>query len=285
MTEPCDLSAVEALSEIKSSALSPVELFRSCIDRIEMVNPVLNAIVASDLEAGLKCAQEVTGKIQRGDDVGLLGGLPTGIKDLEATAGLRTTWGSKLHENDIPEEDDFIVSRIRSHDANIFCKTNTPEFGAGGNTVNLVYGATGNPFDASLTCAGSSGGTAVALATGMLPAATGSDYGGSLRTPASFCGITGFRPSPGVVPGVDSTVALSPFAVLGPMGRTVADTHLLLKAQAAFDRRDPYSKSQPQIPDTLEPVDLSTIRAGKGAGIDSLSDKSGVCSAVGYLSG
>ena len=261
MTEPCDLSAVDALTEIQSGALSPVELFQSCVIRIETVNPVLNAIVASDLEAGLTCAQQVTDKISRGEEIGLLGGLPTGIKDLEGTAGLRTTWGSKLHENEVPEEDDFVVANIRSHDANIFCKTNTPEFGAGGNTVNLVYGATGNPFDASLTCAGSSGGTAVALATGMLPVATGSDYGGSLRTPASFCGITGFRPSPGVVPAVQSTVALSPFAVIGPMGRTVADTHLLLKAQSIFDRRDPYSSSQLQIPDELESIDLSTIRA------------------------
>lgn len=260
MTEPCDLSAVEALSEIKSSALSPVELFESCIDRIESINPVLNAIVASDLEAGHSHAQEITRKIQRGEEVGLLGGLPTGIKDLEATAGLRTTWGSKLLENEVPEVDDFMVSAIRAHDANIFCKTNTPEFGAGGNTVNLVYGATGNPFDASLTCAGSSGGTAVALATGMLPIATGSDYGGSLRTPASFCGITGFRPSPGVVPSVQSNVALSPFAVLGPMGRSVADTHLLLRAQAVHDRRDPYSNSELQIPETLESVDLSALR-------------------------
>lgn len=260
MTEPCDLSAVDALACINSKALSPLELLQSCIDRIESINPVLNAVVASDYEAGLACARELTEKIHRGEEIGLLGGLPVGIKDLEATANLTTTWGSKLFEHDIPEEDDFIVSNIRKHGGNIFCKTNTPEFGAGGNTVNLVYGATGNPFDVSKTCAGSSGGTAVALATGMVPLATGSDYGGSLRTPASFCGITGFRPSPGVVPSVKNIVALSPFPVLGPMGRSVADAHLLFRSQATFDRRDPYSVNLQQIPDVIEPIALDSLR-------------------------
>lgn len=260
MSEPCDLSAVDALASINSKELSPLELLQSCIQRIERVNPALNAVVASDNEAGLAHARKLTEKIQRGDDVGLLGGLPVGIKDLEATANLRTTWGSRLFEHEIPEEDDFIVANIRKHGGNIFCKTNTPEFGAGANTVNLVYGATGNPFDVAKTCAGSSGGTAVALATGMVPLATGSDYGGSLRTPASFCGITGFRPSPGVVPSVKNIVALSPFPVLGPMGRTVADTHLLFKSQATFDRRDPYSINTQQIPDAIEPIELSKLR-------------------------
>lgn len=260
MTEPCDLSAVDALANIKLKELSPLELLQSCISRIESVNPALNAVVASDNETGLLRARELTEKIHKGEDVGLLGGLPVGIKDLEATANLRTTWGSKIHENEIPEEDDFIVSKIRKHGGNIFCKTNTPEFGAGGNTVNLVYGATGNPFDVSKTCAGSSGGTAVALATGMLPLATGSDYGGSLRTPAAFCGITGFRPSPGVVPGVKSLVSLSPFPVLGPMGRSVADAHLLFRSQATFDRRDPFSINAQQIPDAIEPIALDELR-------------------------
>lgn len=260
MTEPCELSAVNALASIRSGELSPLELYQSCMKRIELVNPTLNAIVAIDPDAGLACAQATIKRINDGSTSGILQGLPVGIKDLEATKGLRTTWGSKVFEHEVPQEDDFIVANIRRHGGNIFCKTNTPEFGAGGNTVNRVYGATSNPFNVTKTCAGSSGGTAVALATGMLPLATGSDYGGSLRTPASFCGIVGFRPSPGVVPGTGSLIALSPFAVLGPMGRSVADAHLLLKSQACFDRRDPFSTSSQQIPDELPQQDLSELR-------------------------
>ncbi len=260
MTEPCDLSAVNALASIRCGDLSPLELYQSCVDRIESVNPALNAIVAIDPDAGHAFAKAATKKLYEGSELGILQGLPVGIKDLEATKNLRTTWGSKVFEHEIPQEDDSIVANIRRHDGNIFCKTNTPEFGAGGNTVNRVYGATCNPFDATKTCAGSSGGTAVALATGMLPLATGSDYGGSLRTPASFCGIVGFRPSPGVVPGTGSVIALSPFAVLGPMGRSVADAHLLLKSQACFDIRDPFSANIQQIPDDLPQQDLSKLR-------------------------
>ena len=145
--------------------------------------------------------------------------------------------------------------------ANIFCKTNVPEFGAGANTVNKVYGATGNPFNPQKTCGGSSGGSAVALATGMVPLATGSDYGGSLRTPASFCGVVGFRPSPGVVPYAHNGVGLNPFVVLGPMGRSVADAHLLLRAQSHADKRDPYGRFLSTVPDELPVVDLSSIKA------------------------
>jgi len=261
MTEPFKLRAVDALIEMKAGSLSPLELFESCLQRIESINPVVNAIVAIDIEAGRKQATEMEKKYLKGEDTGLLGGLPVGIKDLDATAGIATTWGSLLHKDHVPDSDDPMVARVREHGANIYCKTNTPEFGAGGNTKNRVYGTTCNPFDKNKTCAGSSGGTAVALATDMLPSATGSDYGGSLRTPAAFCGITGFRPSPGVVSYPNSAVALGPFSVLGPMGRNVADTHLLLRAQAAHDRRDPYSNTELKIPDVLEPIDLHSIRA------------------------
>ena len=261
MTEPFKLSAVEALAEMKAGNLSPVELFDSCQQRIDAVNPAVNAIVAIDVEAGRAQAKEAEKKYLNGEDAGLLGGLPVGVKDLDATAGLKTTWGSLLFKDHVPVADDPMVARVRDSGANIYCKTNTPEFGAGGNTKNRVYGTTCNPFDKEKTCAGSSGGTAVALATDMLPSATGSDYGGSLRTPAAFCGITGFRPSPGVVSYPNSNVALGPFGVLGPMGRNVADTHLLLRAQAAPDRRDPFSPAANVIPDVLETVDLQSIRA------------------------
>lgn len=261
MGESCDLGAVEALDLISKKKLSPVELLGSCIERIDTINDTVNAVVAMDREAALAHAKIVEKKIARDEDTGLLGGLPTGIKDLEATAGLRTTWGSLIYKDHVPDADDDMVASIRANGGNIFCKTNTPEFGAGANTVNRVYGATGNPFNPEKTCAGSSGGTAVALATGMMPVATGSDYGGSLRTPASFCGITGFRPSPGVVPSTSGGVALSPFPVLGPMGRNVADTHLLLRAQICNDRRDPFNGVADPIPDVLDNVELSSIKA------------------------
>ena len=150
---------------------------------------------------------------------------------MQATAGLRTTNGSLLFKDHIPIEDEESVANVRKADSVILAKTNTPEFGAGGNTTNLVYGPTGNPFDSAKTCGGSSGGSAVALALGQVPLTTGTDYGGSLRTPAAFCGVVGFRPSPGVVPSIDRALSPNPFRVTGPMGRTVADAHLLLRAQ------------------------------------------------------
>ncbi len=259
-SELCDLGAVEALASLQSRDISAVELFDSCAKRIEAVNPAVNAVVAFDLDMGREHALLIDGKIAKGNQ-GLLGGLPVAIKDLEATKGLKTAYGSLEFEDHTPQISDPIVESLGEQDGNIFCKTNVPEFGAGGNTVNKVYGATGNPFNTQKTCGGSSGGAAVALATGMVPLATGSDYGGSLRTPAGFCGITGFRPSPGVAAYAHNGVGLNPFVVLGPMGRTVADVHLLLRAQSNFDRRDPFSKTQSLIPDTLSPVDLSDVTA------------------------
>jgi Asp-tRNA(Asn)/Glu-tRNA(Gln) amidotransferase A subunit family amidase len=151
----------------------------------------------------------------------------------------------------------------------VLAKTNTPEFGAGANTTNRVYGATGNPFDPSKTCAGSSGGSAVAVALGQVPLATGSDYGGSLRTPAAFCGVAGFRPSPGLVPSVDRAASLSPFSVMGPMGRSVADAHLLLRAQLGLDKRDPFSSRDVEsIPATLTGADLGKLLVAVSPDLD-----------------
>lgn len=261
MTEACDLSAAEARRLIGCKKLSPVELLESCLRRIAATNPALNAIVAMDEGRARREAEAAESAVMRGDDLGLLHGLPLGIKDLQATEGLRTTWGSLIYKDHVPERDEPTVANLRSHGAIILAKTNTPEFGAGANTTNRVYGATGNPFDPEKTCAGSSGGSAVALATGQVPLATGSDYGGSLRTPAAFCGIAGFRPSPGVVPGPDRVVGLNPFSVNGPMGRTVEDLHLLLKAQIDLDKRDPFSSDDAlRIPDRLSPVDLGSLR-------------------------
>ena len=261
MTEPCDLSATLARRLIGRKQLSPVELMTSCINRIGSVNGRINAVVAMDADRAMAQARQAEQSVMAGEPLGVLAGLPIGIKDLDSTAGLRTTQGSLLFKDFIPEIDDPMVANVRRAGAIVLGKTNTPEFGAGANTVNLVYGATGNPFSTDLSAAGSSGGSAAALATGMMPLATGSDMGGSLRTPASFCGVVGFRPSPGRVPDTASTVALSPFAVLGPMARTVDDAHLLLMAQLDVDRRDAYSTNEAHaIPCQLQGADLSRVR-------------------------
>ena len=259
-TQPCDLSATEARNMIGRKQLSPVELTKSCMDRIEATNGAVNAIVAIDPEAALDAARNAEQAVMYGEPLGILHGLPIGVKDLQATAGLRTTYGSRLYEDHIPEADETTVANLRDEGAIILAKTNTPEFGAGANTKNLVYGATGNPFDPEKTCGGSSGGSAVALAVGQVPIATGSDYGGSLRTPAAYSGIVGFRPSPGVVPGPDRAACLAPFSVNGPMARNVRDAHLLLKAQIDLDKRDPFSADDAlRIPEQLNGADLSAL--------------------------
>lgn len=261
MTEPCDLSAIEARRAIGRRELSPVELLESCLSRIEATNGAVNAMVAMDVDAARKRAAEIEQAVGRGEEVGPLAGLPIGVKDLHATAGLRTTHGSLLFKDHVPSKDELSVAHVRKAGGVILGKTNTPEFGAGANTANRVYGATGNPFDPSKTPAGSSGGSAAALALGQVPLATGSDYGGSLRTPAAFCGVSGFRPSPGLVPGVERAASLSPFGVTGPMGRSIADAHLLLRTQAGLDKRDPFSSRDAQhLPADLAGADLGKLR-------------------------
>ena len=239
MTEPCDLAAVELRRLIGARKLSPVELLASCRKRIAAVNPALSAVVTVDERADA-IARTAEQAVMQGESLGLLHGLPLGIKDLNETKGLRTTHGSLIYQDHVPAADDMVVARLRAAGGMIVAKTNTPEFGAGANTTNKVFGATGNPFDPSKTCAGSSGGSAVALATSMLPLCNGSDLGGSLRTPASFCGVVGLRPTPGRVPA-DRTTHYGHLSVEGPMGRTVADVALLLAAQVAADQRDPIA--------------------------------------------
>ena len=261
MTEFCDLEAVELRRLIGTKEISPVEVIASCEARIEAVNPAFNAVVALDLERARAEAKSAEKAVLDGEDLGPLHGLPIGIKDLTATAGLRTTFGSRIYEDNVPTADEQIVTDIRDAGGIVLGKTNTPEFGAGANTRNAVYGATGNPFNPELTCGGSSGGTAVALATGMMPLATGSDFGGSLRTPAGFCGVVGFRPTPGTVPDEQRLVALSPLPVDGPMGRTVADTALLMSAIVGEDPLDPLSGPLDlSLFDPPQTRDLSSLR-------------------------
>lgn len=261
MVEPCDLSAVEARRLIGTRELSPVELLKSCIERIEAVNPTVNAIVATCYERAREEARSAERAVTQGEPLGALHGLPLGVKDLNYTRDVRTTMGSLLHEDFVPDEDERMVADLRAAGAIVVGKTNTPEFGAGANTVNKVYGATVNPFDTARTCGGSSGGSAVALATGMLPLCTGSDTGGSLRIPAAFCGISAIRCTPGVVPSERRVVGLTTFSVQGPMARSVPDAALMLGAMAEHDPRDPLSHPfAGESLDTIEPLDLSALR-------------------------
>jgi Asp-tRNA(Asn)/Glu-tRNA(Gln) amidotransferase A subunit family amidase len=240
-TEPCELTALEARRLIGTKRLSPSELLASCVARIEAVNPAVNAMVAMDVEAAQATARGIEAAQMRGDGLGPLAGLPLGIKDLEETKDLRTTWGSPLFRDHVPTRDEGMVTNLREAGGVVLGKTNVPEFGLGANSRNAVYGATGNAFDNTMNAAGSSGGSAVALSTWMVPLASGSDTGGSLRNPAAFNGIVGYRPSPGLVPAERRGHGWSPLPALGPMARNVPDLCLMLSAMASDDAVDPLA--------------------------------------------
>ncbi len=261
MTEACDLTALYARALIGRRALSPVELVQSCIARIEAVDHAVNAIPARDFARALDTARVAEQAVMAGAALGPLHGLPLGIKDLEETEGLRTTWGSPIFADHIPTADCGMVARLRAAGGIVLGKTNVPEFGAGANTRNTVHGATGNAFDPTRSAAGSSGGSAVALATNMVPLASGSDTGGSLRNPAAFNGIVGFRPSPGLVPSETRGFGWSNLPVLGPMARNVADLGLMLSAMASDDARDPLAGPVPGGAFSPPPaIDLGRLR-------------------------
>lgn len=209
--------------------------------RIARVNPQLNAIVTLDEQRALAGAASADDRQAAGEPLGVLHGLPIAHKDLVPTAGMRTTLGSPIFATDIPTVDALLVERYRAEGSILIGKTNTPEFGAGSHTFNPVFGATRNPYDQRLTCGGSSGGAAVALAAGMVPIADGSDLGGSLRNPAAFCNVVGFRPSPGRVPSWPRTAAWTYLSTEGPMGRTVADVALQMRALTGYDARSPIA--------------------------------------------
>jgi len=213
--------------------------------RIERINPKVNAIVTLLAEQGTELAAAADERLARGEDVGLLHGLPIAHKDLVETKGIRTTFGSPIYKHHVPERDELIVQRLKNAGAITIGKTNTPEFGAGSHTYNEVFGETLNPYDTTKTCGGSSGGAAVALACGMLPLADGSDMGGSLRNPANFCNVVGFRTSPGRVPIWPAEVGWFPISVQGPMARTVEDAALMLAAIAGPDPRSPIAIAEP----------------------------------------
>lgn len=256
-----ELSAVELRRQIGEKKVSPVELMQACIDHIETYNPAVNAICATDYERALASARAAEAQVIRGDTLPALHGLPLGVKDLQATAGLLTTSGNVRLRGHVPDKDVSYVARLREAGGIVTAKTNTPDMGAGANSRNPVWGATGNPFNPALNAGGSSGGSAAALACDMLPLCTGSDTGGSLRIPAALCGVVGLRPSPGLVANDMRPLGWSAISVLGPMGRDVNDTAFMMQASVGPHPMDPLSLGvQHDAFWPVRPADLRKLR-------------------------
>lgn len=239
----CSLDAVEIARKIRTRELSCRQVAEAFLDRIEAVNPAVNAIVSLRPRAEILAEADAADRhLAAGGAAGPLFGLPMAVKDIAGTKGLRTTFGSRIFADFVPEEDDFFVARMRAAGAIFIGKTNVPEFGFGSQTYNEVFGPTRNAFDQNLTSGGSSGGAAVATALHMVPLADGSDMGGSLRNPAAWNNIYGFRPSQGLVPGgPGGELFISQMGVEGPMARNVADLALLLSVQAGYEPGAPLS--------------------------------------------
>ena len=241
----CFTSAVEMARLIRTKKLSAREALAEHLKQIERVNPKVNAIVTLVAEMAEADAAKADEQQARKEKLGPLHGLPVAHKDLLDTRGVRTTYGSPLYKDYVPKEDDLLVERMRRAGAILVGKSNTPEFGSGSQTFNTVFGATRNPYDVTKTCGGSSGGAAVALACGMVPVASGSDTGGSLRNPAAFCNIAGFRPSIGRVPNPKAAFAWFTLSTSGCLGRSIADLAFALSTIAGPDSRAPLSIREP----------------------------------------
>ena len=241
----CFLSTVEMARLIRTKKLSAREVLTAHLKQIERVNPKVNAIVTLVPELAAAAAAKADEMQARKEPLGPLHGLPVAHKDLLETRGIRTTFGSPLYKDNVPAVDDLVVERMRRAGAIIVGKTNTPEFGSGSQTFNTIFGATHNPYDLTKTCGGSSGGAAVALACGLVPVASGSDTGGSLRNPAAFCNVVGFRPSIGRVPNPNAAFAWSTLSTSGCLGRSVADLALGLSTITGPDARAPLSINEP----------------------------------------
>ena len=219
---------------------------QACLSQIARINPKVNAICTLlDEDQLLRQARAADQQIGRSRAVGPLHGFPHAVKDLIPTAGIRTTYGSRIYTDNLPTEDALTVQRLKAAGAIIIGKTNTPEFGAGSQTFNALFGATRNPYDLSRTCGGSSGGAAVSVACGMTPLADGTDLGGSLRNPASFCNVVGFRPSIGRVPTWPRLQPWTSMSVDGPIARSVRDAALMLSVIAGPDARVPTAIDEP----------------------------------------
>ncbi len=253
-TEICELTAVEQRALLESSEVSARELLDAHLERIDAVNPLVNAIVAMDRERAKATAAAIDEQRAAGVALGPLAGLVTAHKDLTDTVDFVTTYGSPLYADHRPIVDSLLVSRVKAAGAIAVGKTNTPEFGVGSHTFNPVYGITRNPWNTDRTAGGSSGGAAAALSSGMVSIADGGDMGGSLRNPAAWNSVVGFRASAGLVPSVGPGVARSTLGVEGAMGRTVADLRLLLSVIGAPDDRDPLNRGM-AVPSERPPSD------------------------------
>ncbi len=266
-------SAGELVALVTSREVTPVEILDAHLSVIDRINPQLNAIVTLAADQARVAAVAAGDAVMRGDALGPLHGLPMGIKDITPTAGIRTTFGSPLFKDNVPVEDAEAVRRLKAAGAIILAKTNTPEFAAGANTFNDVFGMTRNPWNPALSPSGSSGGSAVAVATGMLPLAQGTDFGCSIRMPAAFCGIVGIRPTPGLTPNYPMPLAWDPGQVHGPLARSAEDAARVLDALVGFSRLSPISVAPPWQ-SALAEVEKS--RDAKGLRIAYVTDIAGI---------
>src|SRR5581483_7147114 len=240
------MSACAVVELLRCGKVSPAELIDAALARIAAVNPKVNALVTLGEERARNQAKRLMDRPLEAR--GLLKGLPIAVKDLNDVAGLRTTYGSPIFADNVPKRSDIMVETLEANGAVPLAMSNTPEFGAGANTFNEVFGETLNPWDTRLNCGGSSGGSAVALATGQVWLATGSDLGGSLRTPARFCSVVGLRPSPGRIACGPGEMRYDLLAVNGPMARNVEDAALMLDAMVGWSIEDPISLPKPEEP-------------------------------------
>ncbi len=257
------LPAVEILAAFKDCTITPCDYLAACLEHISNINPTINALTVIDAERAVPEAAQSTRRWRNAKPIGPLDGLPVGVKDLQDTRGLLTTFGSVRARANVPDNDLPMVARLRDAGAIILAKTNVPELGAGGNSRNPVWGATGNPFEPNLIAGGSSGGSAAALAANLLPLCTGSDTGGSLRVPAALCGVVGYRPSVDVIAHPTRPLGWSGISVLGPMARSMDDLLLMLSVCQSQDPDDPLSiASTPDRFTNLGSTNLRDLRVG-----------------------
>ncbi len=238
-------SARELVRLMRTRAVSPVEVLDAHLAAIAAINPKLNAIITLAADQARDAARLAEAAVMKGEALGLLHGLPIGVKDVTPTAGIRTTFASPLFKDYVPTEDAEAVRRLKAAGAIVLAKTNTPEFACGANTNNALFGPTRNPWNPALSPAGSSGGSAAAVSAGMLPIAHGTDFGCSIRIPAAFCGIVGIRPTPGLIPSHPLHLPWDPGQVPGPLARDAEDAALFLDASIGFSRISPISVAPP----------------------------------------
>jgi Asp-tRNA(Asn)/Glu-tRNA(Gln) amidotransferase A subunit family amidase len=278
MTDGPFVSAVQLAERIRSGERAPTDVINAVLERIDDRNARTNAFVTVTAEAAREAAREAERAVEEGDELGPLHGVPIAVKDLNETAGIRTTFGSPLFAENVPDTDDVLVKRMKEAGAIVVGKTNTPEFGHKGTTDNPVFGATGTPYDPTRTAGGSSGGSAAAVADGLVPIAQGSDGGGSIRIPASCCNVVGLKPSFGRVPSDSRPDGFghTPFGQAGPLARTVEDAALLCSVLAGPSDTDPFSLPGDDtnvVAAVDEPVDDIRVAYSPDLGVFPLEDR------------